>query len=110
MLEKAEAFGEANSGSLLQQGESSTAYNSYYMSSKAYGTPVTTFSFKKCDDLQKPVVNAILPKMGITPKAPRAVVFGTARYRGIGLNHLASVQSHGQIQYLLGHIQCQDTT
>jgi hypothetical protein len=48
--------------------------------------------------------------MGITSKPPRAVVFGTARYGGIGLDHAAALQSHGQLQYLLGHILCQDTT
>jgi hypothetical protein len=31
MREKAEAYGEAISGSLLQRGESITTYNSYYM-------------------------------------------------------------------------------
>jgi hypothetical protein len=80
MREKAEAYGEAINGSLLQRGDSITAYNCYYMPSTAYVTPTTTLSFKECDDLQKPVVNAILPKMGITSKAPIAVVFGTARY------------------------------
>jgi hypothetical protein len=110
MRGKAEAYGEAISGSLLQRGESSTAYNCYYMLSIAYDTPATTFSFKECDDLQRNVVNAILPKMGITSKAPRSVVFGMARYGGIGLDHLAAVQSRGQLQYLLGHICCKDTT
>jgi hypothetical protein len=32
---------------------------SYYMPSIAYGTPTTTLSFKKCDDLQKTLVDAI---------------------------------------------------
>jgi hypothetical protein len=62
------------------------------------------------DDLKKTVANAILPKMGITSEAPRAVVLGTARYGGIGLDHLAAVQSHGQLQYLCGHLRCKDTT
>jgi hypothetical protein len=79
MREKAEAYGEATSGSLLQRGDSSTVYNSYYMPIIVYSTPVKKISFQECDELQKPVVNAILPKMGITSKAPRAVVFGTAR-------------------------------
>jgi hypothetical protein len=110
MQEKAEAYGEAISWSVLQRGESSTTYNSYYMPSIAYDTPATMLSFKECDDLQKPVINTILPKMGITSGAPRAVVFGTSRYGGIGLDHLAAVQSHRQPQYLVGHLQCQDTT
>jgi hypothetical protein len=75
MREKAEAYGEAIRGCILKRGESSTAYNCYYMPSIAYGTPATTLAFTECDDLQKPIVNAILPKMGITSKAPRAVVF-----------------------------------
>jgi hypothetical protein len=48
--------------------------------------------------------------MGITSKALRAVVFGTPRYGGIGIDHLAAVQSHGQLKYLLGHLRCKDTT
>jgi hypothetical protein len=76
----------------------------------AYNTPATTLSFKECDDLQKPVVNVILPKMGIISKAPRAVVFGMARYRGIGRGHLTVDKSHGQLKYLLGHLRCQYTT
>jgi hypothetical protein len=110
MRKKAESYGEAIRGSILKRGESSTAYNCEYMPSIAYGTPATTLTFKKCDDLQKPVVNAILPKMGITSKATISVVFGTPRYGGIGLDHLAAVQSHGQLQYLLGHLRCKDTT
>jgi hypothetical protein len=109
MREKAEAYGEAIRGSILRRGESSTAYNCYYKPIIAYGTPATTLSFKECDDLQKPAVNAILPNMGLTSKAPRAVVFDTPRYGGIGLDHLAAVQSHGQLQYLLGHLRCRDT-
>jgi hypothetical protein len=110
MRKKAEAYGEAIRGSILKRGENSTAYNCFYMPSIAYGTPVTTLTFKECDDLQKLVVNAILPKMGITSKSPIAVVFGTPGYGGIGRDHLAVVQSHGQLQYLPGHLRCRDTT
>jgi hypothetical protein len=48
--------------------------------------------------------------MGITSNAPISVVYGTPMYGGIGLDHLAAVQSHGQLQYLLGHLICRDTT
>jgi hypothetical protein len=80
------------------------------MPSITYGTPATTLSHKECNDMQKPVVNAILTKMGITSRAPREVAFDTARYGVIGLDHLAAVKSHGQLQYLLGHLRCKDTT
>jgi hypothetical protein len=48
--------------------------------------------------------------MGISRKAARAVVFGTSQHGGPGLNHLATVQLYGQLQYLLGSIRCNDTT
>jgi hypothetical protein len=51
MGEKAEAYGEDISGSLLQRGESSTVYNSYYMPIIEYGRPATPLSFKECDVL-----------------------------------------------------------
>jgi hypothetical protein len=80
------------------------------MPSLGYGTPATTLSMKDCKEIQRPVVNAILPKMGIARTSPRAVVFGTAQYRGLGLNHLAALQGHTRLQYLLGHLHCDNAT
>jgi hypothetical protein len=60
--------------------------------------------------MQKPVVNSILPKMGINRKAVRSVVFGTSQHGRLGLDHLATLQLYGQLQYLIGSIRCNDTT
>jgi hypothetical protein len=70
-------------------------YSSFLMFSLDYGTPATSLVFLECTNLQKPVVNAILPQMGINRKAPRAVVFGTSKYGGFELDHLAAVQGFG---------------
>jgi hypothetical protein len=48
--------------------------------------------------------------MGINRKASRALVFGTAQFDGLGLDHLATIQRHIRLQYLLGHIRCVDHT
>jgi hypothetical protein len=80
------------------------------MPSAGYGTPATTLSKKECEEIQRPVVNAILPKMGIAWTAPRSVVFGTAQYGGLGLTHLVALQGHTRLQYLLGHLHCGDAT
>jgi hypothetical protein len=55
-------------------------------------------------------VNAILPKMGINWNTKREVVFGTTKYGGLGLAHLAVVQGYGQLQYLLEHLRSDDTS
>jgi hypothetical protein len=85
-------------------------YNAFYMPSMGYGNPATTLSKKDCEEIQRLVVNAILPKMGIARTAPRAVVFGTAQYGGLCLTQLAALQGHTCLQYLLGHLCCGDAT
>jgi hypothetical protein len=76
MTKKAALYDTAIQCSSLWKGESELAYNSFYLPSLGYGTHATTLAQQECYDIQKPVVNAILPKMGISRKAPRGVVFG----------------------------------
>jgi hypothetical protein len=65
---------------------------------------------QECYNIQKPFVNAILPKMGISRKTHRSVVFGTDQFGGLGLEHLAAYQGHNRLQYLMGHLRCNSTT
>jgi hypothetical protein len=62
MSEKALIFGEAIMGSSLWRSESAVAYNSFYLPSMGYGMCTTTLSLQECEDIQRPVINAILPK------------------------------------------------
>jgi hypothetical protein len=48
--------------------------------------------------------------MGISRKAHQSVVFGTAKFGGLGLEHLAAYQGHNRLQYLIGHLRCNSTT
>jgi hypothetical protein len=75
MKVKAILFGEAITISTMWRGESGMAYNAFYMSSLGYGTPAMTLTNQDCEEINKPVVNAILPKTGIARLAPRAIIF-----------------------------------
>jgi hypothetical protein len=110
MKEKAILYGEAIRSSTMWRGESSMAHNAFYMPSLGHGTPATTLSMKDCEEIQRPVVNVILPKMGIAHTSPIAVVFGTSQYGGLGLTNLADLQGHTNLQYLLGHLRCNEAT
>jgi hypothetical protein len=110
MKEKAILYGKSIRSSNMWRIESGMEYNAFYMPGLGYGTPATTLSKKECEEIQRPVVNAILPKMGIARTAPRAVVFGTAQYGGLGLTHLMALQGHKCLQYLLGRLRCGDAT
>jgi hypothetical protein len=57
----------------------------------------TYLNIKECEAIQRPVVNAILAKMGINRNTARTVVFGTSKYGGIGLYQLAAVQGFAQL-------------
>jgi hypothetical protein len=80
------------------------------MPSLAYGAPETTLSYKECEYVQWAVVAAILPKMGIVRNAARKVVFGSAKYCGLGLKHLATAQNLSRLQYLIGQIRSKSIT
>jgi hypothetical protein len=110
MKEKWLAYAMAIRNSTLQRGECSMVYGAYYLPSLAYGTPATALSYKECEDVQRAVVAAILPKMGIVRNAARKVVFGTAKYCGLGLDHLATIQNYSRSQYLIGHIRSKSIT
>jgi hypothetical protein len=110
MNEKGLDYAMAIRNSTLQRGECSMAYGTYYLPILAYGTPATTLSYKKCEDVQKAVIAVILPKMGIVRNVARKVVFGTAKYSGLGHNHLATIQNYSRLQYLISHIRSKSIT
>jgi hypothetical protein len=68
MKEKASLYATVITRSSVWKGESCLAYYSFYLPAIGYGTPATTLSQQECYDIQKPVVKAILPKMGIGRK------------------------------------------
>jgi hypothetical protein len=110
MIDKVLLYSNDIRSSTMWRGDSAVAYTSFYMPSLLYGVPETTLTKEECEDIQRPVVNAILPKMGIARSAPRKVVFGATQYDCLGLNHLAVLQGKSRLQYLLVHLRCGDTT
>jgi hypothetical protein len=107
---KAKEYREAIISSTLNREEGLLAYNSYYMTSLSYGTSTTSVDIKECEEIQRHVVNAILPKIGINRNTARSVVFGTSKYGGLDLDHLAAVQGFGQLHYIIGRLGMQETT
>jgi hypothetical protein len=98
MKEKGLAYVMAVINSTLQHGECNMDYGATYLPSLAYGTPATTLSYKECEDVQRAVVAVILPKMGIGRNAARKVVFVAAKYCGLGLDHLETIQNYSRLQ------------
>jgi hypothetical protein len=79
------------------------------MVSLSYGTDATYLNVKECEEIQIPVVNVILPKMGVNRNKARNVVIRKSKYDVLGLDHLTDVQGFTQLQYLIGSMRTQDT-
>jgi hypothetical protein len=78
MNDKGLAYAMVVRNSTLQRGDCIMAYGAYYLPSLEYDTPETALSYKECEYVQRAVIAAILPKMGVR-NAARKVVFGTAK-------------------------------
>jgi hypothetical protein len=110
MSEKEVLLGEATMGSSLWKSKSAVAYNSFYSPSLGYGMCTTMQLTKEREDIQRHVINAILPKMGIHRKVTHTVVFGMAQFGILGLDHLSTLQGHIRLKYIMGRIRCGDHT
>jgi hypothetical protein len=53
-----------------------------------YPLVATTLTLKNCEYIQSKAINASLTKCGFSRKSPRAVVFGSPWYGGMGWRHL----------------------
>ena len=78
------AIQEAN----LTRQEAHAAYAMIWFPSLSYGLGTTNLSYNELNQLQKPIINYILPALGYNRHLPRAVVFGSYKYGGLNMKHL----------------------
>jgi hypothetical protein len=71
--------------------------------------PLATMSISKntLKQIQKPVIHAVLYRLGFNSHMPRSVVYASTRYGGLGLLDLYSEQCLCQVQLLITHIRSQ---
>jgi hypothetical protein len=48
--------------------------------------------------------------MGIVRNVARKVVFRTAKYGGLGFDHLATIKNHSRLHYIISHISTKSIT
>ena len=78
-----------------------TYYHSIYLPSITYPFPSTTLTYSQCEQLQRQIKQAVLPKHGFNRHTPNAVVYGPTTYAGIGLRPLYLEQGLSQIESLI---------
>jgi hypothetical protein len=57
-----------------------------------------------------PILNYVLPAMGVCRNFPRALVFSSTTHAGIGINHIHTVQEIARLKDILQHTYINSTT
>jgi hypothetical protein len=88
--------------------EAYCCYKLYIQPRLTYPMLCTTLTQKQCRMIQAPVLEAILPKLQLNMRTPRAVLFAGPRYGGLALPEKYTDQTYRQLQMLVGHLKLQD--
>ena len=83
-------------------------YESRYRAMIRYPLPVTMFLARQCHTIQRPFINALLPKLGMNRHTPRVVVYGPKSRGGLELMDLRIEQLAIHWETTRGHMRRQD--
>jgi len=104
----AEMFKDQLMSSSLTQSEAYCCYMIYIRPKISYPLPCVSLTEQQCRHIQAPILEAILPKLHLNHHSPRAVLFASSRYRGIGLAENYADFGFCHLQYMIGHLKMQD--
>ena len=69
-----------------------------------YPLATTTFTDKQADEIEKPFINALLPRLGVNRKFSRIIVFGPKEMGGFGITKIGYDQIIKHICLMVKHI------
>ena len=105
LLNKSRKWTASMRAATLTKDEATMSYTRIYIPSLRYGLGTCYLPPKDLLQIQRPAVNAILPKMGFNRHLPRAVVYGPADKGGLGLPSLIFEQGLQQLLFLARHLR-----
>ncbi len=110
LIRKSNKYARALAACPLNRNEIYAAYFTCYIPSITYPLPACTLSQSVLRDIDRPVINITLTKMGFNRKFPREVVYSPRHFGGIGLRDLYCEQGIGQIKFLISNIRANNDT
>jgi hypothetical protein len=84
-----------------------TYYFTVLLPSLSYSLPVSHYSSKSLNEVDKKITVPFLNKLGYSRSTPRAVRCGPTRFGGVNMHQLKDIQGSGQILQLLKHLRIQ---
>ena len=87
----------------LTKTEALAAFETMWFPSISYGLGTVNLTYKELNNIQKPIVNYILPLLGYNRHLPRAVVFGSSSLGGLNFKHLYIHQGTMHVTQFIKH-------
>jgi hypothetical protein len=79
------------------------AFNSTIWKSLLYPLPALSLSPTDCNSIMRPLLQYLLPAIGVCRNYPRSLVYSTEKYMGLGIKHLHTTQEILRLKDLLSH-------
>jgi hypothetical protein len=80
------------------------AFYSTIWKTLSYPLPALNLSRVEWDKIMAPILQYLLPAMGICRNFPRALVYNSVKYMGVGVQHPYTIQEIVQIKDILSHV------
>ncbi len=88
--------------------DSYMVYETRFRPALEYPLAVTTFTTKQLNQIQKPFIFLLLPKLGMNRHTPRALIYGPLYRGGLGLHDLDEKQAIYHFEIFQSHIRRND--
>ena len=103
LLKKIKKWSTRVSHGFLSRHAADIALRTTIMRTVEYPLAATTFTVKQCDVLLRPIMKAVLPKMGIARTTGRKYLHGPVRYQGCNLPNIYTEMGAARLNLLMTH-------
>jgi hypothetical protein len=101
---KSEDIGHLALNGQLNKRQAKMAYRSVYIPSMVYTLPAMSLTEEETNRIQQPAIQRFIRVIGFEKSFPRAAVYASIKYGGLGLPHVYAYSSSCKIECLLGNI------
>ncbi len=104
MLALATEWADCMRTGMIPKDDAWLAFHSTIWKSLTYLLPALNLSKADCEQIMRPILQYLLPAIGVCRNFPRSLVYTSEKYMGIGLKHLHSTQEIYRLKDLLSHV------
>jgi hypothetical protein len=110
LQENAEDYASKLTVSTLNREEALTSYLQYFIPKIGFTLPTLALMEEQCYKIQSPALNICLQKVHLNQHTARSIFYDPKEYGGLNIPHAYFIQSIGQSNLFIGHLQAQDKT